>query len=466
MLLPLILNLSAAAGIFLLLGWQQAHALSFTKRVFSALGLGVLLGAAFQLIYGSAAPVIAQTNAYLDIAGTGYVSLLQMIVMPLIMVSIVGAILKLSNAAELGKISSLTIGILISTTIVAASIGILMAHTYGLNAAGLTAGTAELARGEVLQGKLATAKELSVPGMILSFIPTNPFLDMTGARNTSTIAVVVFSIFIGIAGIGIAHGKPAMFASFRHGVDVAHAVIMQMVSLVLRLTPYGVFALMTQVVAGTSPQHILKLLSFVAASYSALLLMFCVHLVLITAIGLNPLRFVKKVLPVLAFAFTARTSAGAIPMSVQTQTARLGTSEGIANFAASFGATVGQNGCAGIYPAMLAVMIAPTVGIDPFTVAFIAPLLAIVAIGSVGVAGVGGGATFAALIVLSSLDLPVALAGLLISVEPIIDMGRTALNVSGSITAGAITSRVLGQTDMAIFQSDAEVNLDSDKLAA
>ncbi len=88
------------------------------------------------------------------------------------------------------------------------------------------------------------------------------------------------------------------------------------------------------------------------------------------------------------------------------------------------------------------------------------------AIGSVGVAGVGGGATFAALIVLSSLDLPVALAGLLISVEPIIDMGRTALNVSGSITAGAITSRVLGQTDMAVFASDAEINLDNDKMAA
>jgi L-cystine uptake protein TcyP (sodium:dicarboxylate symporter family) len=223
---------------------------------------------------------------------------------------------------------------------------------------------------------------------------------------------------------------------------------------------------MTQVVAGTSPENILKLLSFVAASYSALLLMFGVHLMLITLVGLQPHRFVKKTLPVLAFAFTSRSSAGAIPMNVQTQTARLGTSEGIANFAASFGATLGQNGCAGIYPAMLAVMIAPTVGIDPYTLSFIGPLLAIVAIGSVGVAGVGGGATFAALIVLSSLGLPVALAGLLISVEPIIDMGRTALNVSGAITAGSVTSRLLGQTNMAIFQSDAEVDLDSNKMAA
>jgi hypothetical protein len=110
-------------------------------------------------------------------------------------------------------------------------------------------------------------------------------------------------------------------------------------------------------------------------------------------------------------------------------------------------------------------MIAPTVGIDPFTASFLLPLLAIVAFGSIGVAGVGGGATFAALIVLSALDLPVALAGLLISVEPLIDMGRTALNVSGSIAAGSVTSRVLGETDMRVFDSDAEVNLDSEEQA-
>jgi L-cystine uptake protein TcyP (sodium:dicarboxylate symporter family) len=115
---------------------------------------------------------------------------------------------------------------------------------------------------------------------------------------------------------------------------------------------------------------------------------------------------------------------------------------------------------------MLAVMIAPTVGIDPMAPGFLLQLLAVVTFGSVGVAGVGGGATFAALIVLSSMNLPVALAGLLISIEPLIDMGRTALNVSGSITAGTVTSRVLGETDIRVFNSDAEANLDADEQAA
>jgi L-cystine uptake protein TcyP (sodium:dicarboxylate symporter family) len=296
--------------------------------------------------------------------------------------------------------------------------------------------------------------------LLLSFIPTNPFLDLTGARKTSTIAVVIFSIFVGLSATGIATKKPLLFASFAYFVSVAQAIIMRMVSLVLRLTPYGVFALMTAVVAESSYADILKLIGFVAASYCALVLMFSVHLCLIAAAGFNPFRYAVKIFPVLAFAFTSRSSMGAIPMNVQTQTQRLGTPEGIANFAASFGATIGQNGCAGIYPAMLAVMIAPTVGIDPFTVSFIAQLIVIVTLGSIGVAGVGGGATFAALIVLSTMNLPVALAGLLISVEPLIDMGRTALNVSGAIAAGTLASRVLGETDLAVFNSDAASNLD------
>jgi L-cystine uptake protein TcyP (sodium:dicarboxylate symporter family) len=462
-MITLILNLTAALALCFLLYWQQNRHVSFSKRVFTGLSLGVMLGAAFQLMYGAGSSMVIDTNAYLDIVGTGYVKLLQMIIIPLIMVSIVSAILKLRDVGSIGKISTLTIGTLLLTTMVAAVVGIMMAKLYGLSAIGLSSSTAEVARGQYLQASVATAKAISLPSMILSFIPANPFLDMTGARKTSTIAIVLFSIFIGVSATGIAAKKPDIFSSFKHFVEVAHVIVMRMVTLVLRLTPYGVFALMAQVVASSSVGDIFNLINFVMASYSAILIMFGVHLILILAVGLNPLRYVKKIFPVLLFAFTSRTSAGAIPMSVQTQTTRLGTSEGIANFSASFGATIGQNGCAGLYPAMLAFMIAPTVGIDPMTLAFIIPLILIITVSSAGVAGVGGGATFAALIVLSAMDLPVALAGLLISIEPLIDMGRTALNVSGSITAGTVTSRLLGATDMAVFNSDTEINLDDEE---
>lgn len=201
-----------------------------------------------------------------------------------------------------------------------------------------------------------------------------------------------------------------------------------------------------------------------AASYVALIAMFLVHLLIVSVIGLSPVTYLRKAFPVLAFAFTSRTSAGALPMNIQTQK-QLGVPEGIANFAGSFGLSIGQNGCAGIYPAMLAVMIAPTVGINPLAPDFLIFLIFVVAISSFGVAGVGGGATFAAILVLSALDLPIALAGVLISVEPLIDMGRTALNVSGSMVSGLFTSKVTKQIDQSVY-NDPNRRLDTQELEA
>ncbi len=184
--------------------------------------------------------------------------------------------------------------------------------------------------------------------------------------------------------------------------------------------------------------------------------MFGIHLIIITLSGLNPITYVKKAGEALIFAFSSRSSAGTLPLNIDAQTNRLGVPDGIANFAGSFGLSIGQNGCAGIYPAMLAVMIAPSVGQNPLEPTFLITLIAIVAISSFGVAGVGGGATFAAILVLSALNLPVVLAGLLISVEPLIDMGRTALNVSGSMTAGVTTARVTGELDKDMYNAPLE----------
>jgi uncharacterized protein len=239
-------------------------------------------------------------------------------------------------------------------------------------------------------------------------------------------------------------------------VDALYAIVMRIVTLVLRLTPYGILAIMSRVTATSDINSIAKLGKFVAASYIALFVMFAVHLLILALSGLNPITYVKKVLPVLSFAFTSRSSAATLPLNVKAQTTALGVPEGIANFADSFGLSIGQNGCAGIYPAMLAVMIAPTVNIDPTSLSFILTLILVVTISSFGVAGVGGGATFAAILVLSTMNLPVALAGLLISVEPLIDMGRTTLNVSGSMTAGVVTSRITKELNLNVYNEETQ----------
>ena len=228
---------------------------------------------------------------------------------------------------------------------------------------------------------------------------------------------------------------------------------MGVVTIVLRLTPYGILAIMARTVATSDFGAIYNLGKFVIASYVALFIVLIVHLLIITLSGLNPFTYLKKSAETLLFAFTSRSSAGTLPMNIKTQTGRLGVSEGIANFSGSFGLSIGQNGCAGVYPAMLAIMIAPTVGINPLDPVFIITVIAVVAVSSFGVAGVGGGATFAAILVLSALDLPIALAGVLISVEPLIDMGRTALNVSGSMTAGVTTARITKELDTEMYNN-------------
>ncbi|MBR3118053.1 L-cystine transporter [Oceanobacillus profundus] len=447
----ILLNIVVLLALIGLLIWMQKKHFSFTKRVFTGLGAGIVLGALLQLIYGTGSEVLTETTEWYNIVGRGYISFLMMIVVPIVMVSIIQSIINLERTAELGKMSAWIIGILISTTMVAALIGIGTAIVFDLNAEQIEMGQAESERATSLETSLGEVEEQSTPQRILNFIPSNIFLDMTGERPTSVIAIVIFSIIVGIAVLGVRRKNPEQAEMFTKMVNAVYAVVMRIVTLVLRLTPFGVLALMANTVASTNFAGILELGKFVIASYVALLVMFILHLVLVGIFGLNPFTYLRKAFPVLGFAFTSRSSAGTIPLNIQAQKNSLGVEQGVANMSASFGATMGQNGCAGIYPAMLAVMIAPTIGINPLSPGFIIQLVLIIGISSFGVAGVGGGATFAAIIVLSSMGMPVALAGLLISIEAFIDMGRTALNVNGSMVSGTLTSRILKNLNVKTF---------------
>ncbi|MEH7012934.1 L-cystine transporter [Neobacillus niacini] len=448
----IIVNVAVLLLLMVGLRMMAKKHVSFSKRVFTGLGLGLIFGFIIHLIYGIDSEVTTSTIEWFNIVGSGYVKLLQMVVMPLVFISIVGAFTKLKLTKNIGKISVLVIGLLLGTTAISAAIGIGTALGFGLDGIELTEGEAEAARNAALEERAAGVEAMTAPQQILELFPANPFLDLTGARATSTIAVVIFAAFIGIAYLGVKRKDPDHAELFAKIIDSLYAVIMRVVTLILRLTPYGILAIITKVAATSNYDAIVKLGKFVIASYVALILVFIVHLLLLAIAKINPVNYVKKALPTLTFAFTSRSSAGTLPLTIKTQTKDLGVSEGIANFAGSFGLTIGQNGCAGVYPAMLAVMVAPAAGIDPLSPGFIISLILVVAISSFGVAGVGGGATFAALIVLSVMNLPIAIVGLLISVEPLIDMGRTALNVSGSMTSGVLTSKATGEFEKEVYQ--------------
>ncbi|AJP64898.1 TPA: L-cystine transporter [Staphylococcus aureus] len=447
--------------IFIVILHMMAHKhISFAKRVFTALGIGIVFGVLLHLAYGTHSNVITSTSDWFNIVGQGYVALLQMIVMPLIFISIVAAFTKIQIGEKFAKIGSLIFIFLIGTVTIAAIVGVVYALVFGLDASTINLGNAEQARGSEIAKQAKDLTAHTLPQQILELLPKNPFLDFTGQRATSTIAVVIFASFIGFAYLRVARKQPDHGELLKRAIDAIYSLVMAIVTFVLRLTPYGVLAIMANTLSTSDFGAIWTLGKFLIASYAALITMYIIHLIILSLLGISPIRYIKKTLEVLIFAFTSRSSAGALPLNVQTQTRRLGVPEGIANFAATFGLSIGQNGCAGIYPAMLAIMVAPVANVE-IDLQFIVTLIAVVIISSFGVAGVGGGATFASILVLSTLNLPVALAGVLISVEPLIDMGRTALNVNDSMLAGTGTAKLTKHWDKDTFESNDNAALTS-----
>lgn len=450
---PALVVLAVFVALMLGLKLLKNKGVGFTPRVFTALGLGIVLGVGIQLALGRGSDAAATALDWMSIVGQGYIGLLKMLVMPLIFVAIVGAFTRTEVTKNLGRISAVVLAVLLGTVAVAALVGWASVAFSGLAGASFTDGSVDAVKMDALQTRQEQVADLTIPQEILSFIPTNVFADLAGTRATSTIAVVVFSAIVGIAYLKLREREEGQASFFKQLIDSLYGIVMRIVSMVLGLTPYGVMALIANVMATSDYNAVLDLGKFVLVSYAAIAFMFLVHCLILVGNRMSPLTYLKKAFPVLSFAFVARTSAGALPLNIETQTKALGVDGATANFSASFGLSIGQNGCAGLYPAMLATIIAPTVGIDVFSPTFVLGLVAVVVISSFGVAGVGGGATFASLIVLGTMGLPIEIVGLLASVEPLIDMGRTALNVSDAMVAGVTASNAVGELDRSTYNN-------------
>lgn len=195
----LILNI---AGLLLLVGIlynMHRKKVSFSKRVFTGLGLGIVYGLILHFAYGTDSTVLQESMPWFNLIGTGYVKLLQMIVMPLVFISILGAFTKITIGKNFGKMAGVILGLLIGTTAIAAVIGISVTLLFGLDAKEIVQGEAELARGVSIEERSAGIADRTLPDQLIDLLPANPFLDFTGARPTSTIGVVIFAAFLGFA---------------------------------------------------------------------------------------------------------------------------------------------------------------------------------------------------------------------------------------------------------------------------
>ncbi|HBX36631.1 MAG TPA: L-cystine transporter, partial [Pseudohongiella sp.] len=209
-------------------------------------------------------------------------------------------------------------------------------------AEGMVGGAREAARVEFLESRAPMVEGLTFAQVIVNFIPTNIFRDLTEARSTSIIAVVIFGMLFGLAALLVSREKPEYSDRIKGGTETVQAIVMRLVKMIMGLTPYGILSLVTYVVAGSNGSDILNLIGFVVASYVALAIMFGVHGLLLSLTGNNPAEFYRKIWPVLTFAFATRSSAATIPLNIRTQVDELKVPPSIASLSASFGATIGQ----------------------------------------------------------------------------------------------------------------------------
>ena len=439
---------------FALLKPLQNKKVSFSIRMLVGLILGAVLGLGIQAMAGF--PTTPKTwmqeiaNWY-GLFGRAFIAFIRMLVIPLIFVSIVKVIIDFSGKKNLPQIAFRGIFWLLFTTAIACIVGIILANLFEL--------------GEMSSTSVHHAEAKQYTSIIDTFVNLIPSNIIASMVKENIVGLVIFSALMGLAANRMEKKNPQPIALFKTFIEALYKIVMSIAMTIIKYMPYAVVALLARTIISNGIPAIIEVSSFVAAVYIAMLIMLVVHIAIVMLHGISPVMFIKKALGTWLLAFTSRSSVGTLPMTISTLTVRMGVNSGTANLVGSLGSTMGMNGCAGFFPALLAVMVAHMVGIDT-NFQFYIMLVIVVVIGSIGIAGIPGTATVAATVVLSGMGMAqhFALIGMVLAVDPIIDMARTLANVSGAMTAAVATDREVGTMDMDVF-NDPNVILDNDNSA-
>ena len=444
--MTIIINLIIFTALLVLI-WKSSNAGEYrSRKIFLGLCAGILFGVSLQVFYGNQNEIVVGTLEWTNIISTGYLNLLQMITIPVVFVTMLAAIFRLQNISSVGKMSGLILAILFITALISSTVAVGTANIFDLSAVGLNMGDRETGTGAYFTSRLTEVSNVTVPSLITDYIPRNIFSDLTAARPLAVLSIIMFSIILGVAIRKVKDENPDFDLTIISFIDVSESIVMNLLKMIMIISPFGVMALMVKLAATLNPADILYLGKYIIAIYVAIVIMFAIHAALLHFFGISLRKYFKAVFPVLVIGGATSSASSCVPLNIETQINKLNIAKGIAVISATFGATNGQNACGNIFPAILAVMIAPLVGIT-VDFNFMVTLIIVVAVSSFGIASFGGGWPNAVLVVFPIMGLPVEMAGILIAVDPLIDKARTALNINGAIVAGTITNQILKRNE-------------------
>ncbi len=411
--------------------------MSLTGRVILGMLLGILTGFIIRSLFADTAFVHEYiVNGLFDVGGKIFIASLKMLVVPLVFVSLVCGTSSLKDISTLGRLGGKTVLFYLVTTALAITLALTMGTIFQPGAgADLSAATT-----------FASKEAPSLGDVIVGMFPTNPISSMA---QGNTLQIIVFAILFGVA-ISAA-GKPGerIAALF---VDL-NAVIMKLVALLMNIAPYGVFFLMAKLFTGLGLDAIYNLLGyFLVLSATLLLHGLVTYSVMLKAFsGLSPIVFLKKMEDAVMFAFSTASSNATIPVTMETATKRLGVNNKVASFTVPLGATINMDGTA-IMQGVATVFIAQAFNIDLTMSDYLAVIMT-ATLASIGTAGVPGVGLIMLAMVLNQVGLPVEGIALIMGVDRLLDMIRTAVNITGDSVVTCIVAKSENEMNVDVFNN-------------
>jgi Na+/H+-dicarboxylate symporter len=411
-------------------------------RILMALGLGVLIGLVLNVtVAGEEWVQDWILNGLLGVVGEVFIRLLTMLVVPIVFVSLVSGVSALSDPKSLGRMGGCALALYLTTTGIAVALALSAAVIFqpGIGAVPT----------ETVARTIAEAPPFTQ--VLINIVPRNP---VEALAQGAMLPVIVFSILLGLS-ISFAGDKGKRIASF---FDDLNAVVMRLVGIVMTVAPYGVFALITVMIATTGWGAFVGVLKYVALVFAVLLIQgFIVYPSFLHFLArVNPVIFWIKMRDVLTFAFSTASSGATIPVTMRAVQERIGVSHKVSSFTIPLGATINMDGTA-IMQGLATGFIAQYYGID-LSISQYLMVVAMVIMASVGTAGVPGVGLVLLAGVLTQVGLPVEGVALILGVDRILDMTRTAVNVAGDAVVSIVVGRAEGEFDDAVFR-DPEAGL-------
>jgi Na+/H+-dicarboxylate symporter len=424
--------------------------LNLTSKVLIGMALGITVGLIINLSGFTAdeSSISNQLVGLFEVIGKLFINSLKMLVVPLVFVSLICGVCGIGDIRILGRVGSKAFALYMFTTAIAIATGILLASLFGIGDG--------IERSSDLE--FAAKEPPSLAQVIIDIVPSNPVNAMA---NGDMLPIIFFSILLGISILMVGDkAKPAIQAA-----AIGNEIMMKMVTIVMSVAPYAVFCLIATAIAKLGFDLLSALAGYVLVLTGALLCHLLITMMITFKVlsGLNPFIFLKKMRNAQIFAFSTASSNATIPVTMRTVTERFGVNNSVASFTVPFGATINMDGTA-IMQGVATVFVANVYGVDLGMTGYLTVILMSV-LASIGTAGVPGVGLIMLSMVFAQVNLPVEGIGLLLGVDRLMDMVRTAVNVSGDAMVTTVVAKSEGKIDVDVFNDpDAGIFHEDDEL--